>query len=161
VSMPVEVGDHVVFCASAGVWIEVDEERLLACRVGELLGVIEQAIDQEYTPAGASRLTSSSSRPQPWRAARGAPARDTPLGLHHLQTHYDIPVVGAASRALTVGGRVERPALSLNDVPLTIRIPPNNRARRRSTARRSLRTISERANRRSGYACFCWQCMRQ
>jgi hypothetical protein len=91
--MPVEVGDHVVFCASAGVWIEVDEERLLACRVGELLGVIEQAIDQEYTPAGASRLTSSSSRPQPWRAARGAPARDTPLGLHHLQTHYDIPVV--------------------------------------------------------------------
>jgi chaperonin GroES len=50
VSMPVKVGDHVVFPASAGVWIEVDEERLLVCRVGELLGVIEQAADWEYAP---------------------------------------------------------------------------------------------------------------
>ena len=41
VAMPVKVGDHVVFPASAGVWVEVDEERLLVCRVGELLGVIE------------------------------------------------------------------------------------------------------------------------
>lgn len=43
VQMPVSPGDHVVFPASAGVWIEVDEERLLVCRVGELLGVIETA----------------------------------------------------------------------------------------------------------------------
>jgi chaperonin GroES len=49
VEMPVKKGDHVVFPASAGVWIEVDEERLLVCRVGELLGVIEQAADWEYT----------------------------------------------------------------------------------------------------------------
>ena len=42
VQMPVKPGDHVVFPAPAGVWIEVDEERLLVCRVGELLGVLEQ-----------------------------------------------------------------------------------------------------------------------
>jgi chaperonin GroES len=39
--MPVRPGDHVVFPASAGAWVEVDEERLLVCRVGELLGVLE------------------------------------------------------------------------------------------------------------------------
>jgi chaperonin GroES len=33
------------------VWIEVDEERLLVCRVGELLGVIEEVADREYEPA--------------------------------------------------------------------------------------------------------------
>jgi chaperonin GroES len=47
----VKVGDHVVFPASAGVWIEVEEERLLVCRVGELLGVIEEVPDREYEPA--------------------------------------------------------------------------------------------------------------
>jgi chaperonin GroES len=41
--MPVRPGDHVVFPASAGVWVDVDEERLLVCRVGELLGVLEAA----------------------------------------------------------------------------------------------------------------------
>ena len=45
VRMPVKPGDHVVFPASAGAWIEVDEERLLVCRVGELLGVLELAED--------------------------------------------------------------------------------------------------------------------
>ncbi|HWH44724.1 MAG TPA: co-chaperone GroES family protein [Thermoleophilaceae bacterium] len=43
VRMPVTPGDHVVFPASAGAWIEVDEERLLVCRVSELLGVLERA----------------------------------------------------------------------------------------------------------------------
>jgi chaperonin GroES len=42
VQMPVAPGDHVVFPAAAGVWVEVEEERLLVCRVGELLGVLEQ-----------------------------------------------------------------------------------------------------------------------
>jgi chaperonin GroES len=42
VEMPVSPGDHVVFPASAGVWVEVEEERLLVCRVTELLGVLEQ-----------------------------------------------------------------------------------------------------------------------
>jgi chaperonin GroES len=42
VDMPVKPGDHVVFPASAGAWVEVDEERLLVCRVGELLGVLEE-----------------------------------------------------------------------------------------------------------------------
>jgi chaperonin GroES len=45
VQMPVKPGDHVVFPASAGAWVEVDEERLLVCRVGELLGVLEQAAE--------------------------------------------------------------------------------------------------------------------
>src|SRR3954449_11552524 len=42
IGMPVKAGDHVVFPASAGAWVEVDEERLLVCRVGELLGVLEE-----------------------------------------------------------------------------------------------------------------------
>ena len=50
VTMPVKPGDHVVFPASAGVWVEVDEERLLVCRVAEILGVMEEARD--VTPAG-------------------------------------------------------------------------------------------------------------
>ncbi|HET7507003.1 MAG TPA: hypothetical protein VFJ53_01470 [Solirubrobacterales bacterium] len=37
------MGDHVVFPASAGVWVEIDEERLLVCRVTQLLGVLESA----------------------------------------------------------------------------------------------------------------------
>ena len=45
VRMPVSPGDHVVFPAAAGAWIEVDEERLLVCRVGELLGVLERIED--------------------------------------------------------------------------------------------------------------------
>src|SRR3954452_17439433 len=39
--MPVTPGYHVVFPRSAGVWVEVDDERLLVCRVREILGVIE------------------------------------------------------------------------------------------------------------------------
>jgi chaperonin GroES len=39
--MPVTPGDHVVFPRSAGVWVEVEDERLLVCRVREILGVIE------------------------------------------------------------------------------------------------------------------------
>ncbi len=46
VEMPVRPGDHVVFHASAGAWVEVDEERLLVCRVTELLGVLEQ-VDED------------------------------------------------------------------------------------------------------------------
>jgi chaperonin GroES len=45
VQMPVRKGDHVVFPASAGAWVEVDEERLLVCRVTELLGVLETVED--------------------------------------------------------------------------------------------------------------------
>jgi len=45
VRMPVKPGDHVVFPAAAGAWVEVEEERLLVCRVGELLGVLDRAED--------------------------------------------------------------------------------------------------------------------
>jgi chaperonin GroES len=46
-AMPVHPGDHVVFPAAAGSWIEVDEERLLVCRVTELLGVLESVETEE------------------------------------------------------------------------------------------------------------------
>jgi chaperonin GroES len=39
--MPITAGDHVVFPRSAGVWVEIEDERLLVCRVREILGVIE------------------------------------------------------------------------------------------------------------------------
>lgn len=52
VRMPVKPGDHVVFPARAGNWIEVDEERLLVCRVTELLGVLETARDPEAPELG-------------------------------------------------------------------------------------------------------------
>lgn len=45
IEMPVKPGDHVVFPASAGNWVEVDEERLLVCRVTQLLGILEPAKD--------------------------------------------------------------------------------------------------------------------
>ncbi len=45
IKMPVKPGDHVVFPAQAGAWVEVEEERLLVCRVGELLGVLESVDD--------------------------------------------------------------------------------------------------------------------
>ena len=49
VEMPVRPGDHVVFPASAGAWVEVDDERLLVCRVTELLGVLE-TVDENGQP---------------------------------------------------------------------------------------------------------------
>jgi DMSO/TMAO reductase YedYZ molybdopterin-dependent catalytic subunit len=62
----------------------------------------------------------------------------TPLGLHYLLVHYDIPVIDAAAWRLEVGGRVERPlALSLDDLaardavtaPVTLECAGNGRAR--------------------------------
>src|SRR3954468_17569839 len=57
VSMPVRPGDHVVFPASAGVWVEVEEERLLVCRAGQLLGVLEglEGTDAGRRPGAAAR----------------------------------------------------------------------------------------------------------
>jgi len=34
----------------------------------------------------------------------------TPVGLHYLLIHYDIPVADAESWTLEIGGLVERPA---------------------------------------------------
>ena len=42
----------MVFPAQAGNWVEVDEERLLVCRVTELLGVLENARDPETPELG-------------------------------------------------------------------------------------------------------------
>ena len=48
--MPVKPGDHVVFPRSAGVWVEVEDERLLVCRVREILGVIEEEVRVRDVP---------------------------------------------------------------------------------------------------------------
>src|SRR4051794_36426858 len=40
--VPGKPGDTGVFPPSAGVWVELEGERLLVCRVRELLGVIEE-----------------------------------------------------------------------------------------------------------------------
>ena len=54
-------------------------------------------------PGGASAR-----RAQPRDAARGASLGLTPIGLHYLLTHYDIPDVDAAAWRLEIGGLVER-----------------------------------------------------
>src|SRR5688572_2063876 len=62
----------------------------------------------------------------------------TPVGLHYLLVHYDIPVVDPAAWRLTVGGRTERALeLSLEDLrardavtaPVTMECAGNGRAR--------------------------------
>ena len=61
----------------------------------------------------------------------------TPVGLHYLLTHYDIPVVDGAQWRLEVAGSVERPlSLSLDDLrarphvsaPVTMECAGNGRA---------------------------------
>src|SRR4051812_48861117 len=62
----------------------------------------------------------------------------TPVGLHYLLIHYDIPVVDPATWQLELGGAVESPAsFSLADlaaretvtVPVTMECAGNGRAR--------------------------------
>jgi sulfane dehydrogenase subunit SoxC len=62
----------------------------------------------------------------------------TPVGLHYLLTHYDIPAVDPDDWRLEIGGSVERPlSLSLADlrardavtVPVTLECAGNGRAR--------------------------------
>jgi sulfane dehydrogenase subunit SoxC len=62
----------------------------------------------------------------------------TPVGLHYLLTHYDIPAVDAAAWRLSIGGSVERPLeLSLEDLrarpavtrAVTLECAGNGRAR--------------------------------
>ncbi len=55
IKMPVAPGDHVVFPASAGVWIDIEEERLLVCRVGQLLGVLEEVEGPRGSDPSAGR----------------------------------------------------------------------------------------------------------
>jgi sulfane dehydrogenase subunit SoxC len=62
----------------------------------------------------------------------------TPVGLHYLLTHYDIPAVDPDAWRLQIGGSVDRPlSLSLDDlrardavtVPVTLECAGNGRAR--------------------------------
>ena len=55
IKMPVAPGDHVVFPGSAGVWIDIEEERLLVCRVGQLLGVLEEVEEPRGSDPSAGR----------------------------------------------------------------------------------------------------------
>jgi chaperonin GroES len=71
--MPVKPGDHVVFPASAGVWIEVDEERLLVCGVSELLGALEEIGTCPYCTDG--RVAEGDSCPVCGRVQGAAPAK--------------------------------------------------------------------------------------
>jgi DMSO/TMAO reductase YedYZ molybdopterin-dependent catalytic subunit len=61
----------------------------------------------------------------------------TPVGLHYLLTHYDIPAVDAGTWRLEIGGGVQRPlSLSLDDLrardavtlPVTLECAGNGRA---------------------------------
>ncbi len=56
IKMPVAPGDHVVFPGSAGVWVDIEEERLLVCRVGQLLGVLEE-VDEPSEARGSDPST--------------------------------------------------------------------------------------------------------
>ena len=62
----------------------------------------------------------------------------TPVGLHYLLIHYDVPVVDAAAWRLEIGGRVERRlTLTLDEIrarpavetPVTLECAGNGRAR--------------------------------
>lgn len=61
----------------------------------------------------------------------------TPIGLHYLLVHYDIPATDTGSWELTIGGRVDRPArvtfeelaaLPKRTLPVTIECAGNGRA---------------------------------
>jgi chaperonin GroES len=49
----------VVFPASAGVWIDIEEERLLVCRVGQLLGVLEEVEGPSEPTLGGGAVAGS------------------------------------------------------------------------------------------------------
>src|SRR5262249_41230199 len=62
----------------------------------------------------------------------------TPVGLHYLLVHFDIPAIDAAAWQLAIGGTVRRPlALSLDELrarprvtmPVTLECAGNGRAR--------------------------------
>jgi len=60
IKMPVVPGDHVVFPGSAGVWVDVEEERLLVCRVGQLLGVLEEIDERSEDRLGGGSVAGTS-----------------------------------------------------------------------------------------------------
>ena len=60
IKMPVVPGDHVVFPGSAGVWVDVEEERLLVCRVGQLLGVLEESDERSEDRLGGGSVAGAS-----------------------------------------------------------------------------------------------------
>src|SRR3954468_8411258 len=65
VRMPIAPGDHVVFPASAGVWIEVEEERLLVCASARSSGSLRSCPTAATTIASPCATTT---RPSAQRA---------------------------------------------------------------------------------------------
>ncbi len=131
--MPVAPGDHVVFPASAGVWVEVEEERLLVCTVNEVLGVLEEIgvcpyCEGKGLPGGDSCRSAAGPPSRPARnepgAASGASTgaeeaaadgrarpprmgRQAARGRHPLQRH---PARGASHPAVAAPDRAGRGA---------------------------------------------------
>src|SRR5690349_20055697 len=91
--MPVKPGDHVVFPRSAGVWVEIEDERLLVCRVREILGVIEEGA----APSDPDSVSVSGARPL-------ASLSPTPTGPARRRA---IPP-GGSDAPITQGGRGRR-----------------------------------------------------
>jgi DMSO/TMAO reductase YedYZ molybdopterin-dependent catalytic subunit len=90
------------------------------------------AASEELTPAELA--LAARNHGMPLEALRHAV---TPVGLHYLLIHYDIPVVDPAGWRLEVGGRVTRPvSLTLDDLrarpartaPVTMECAGNGRA---------------------------------
>lgn len=52
--MPVKVGDHVMFPWQAGTYVELNEERLLVLRVGQLLGVVQEVREHALSDTAAA-----------------------------------------------------------------------------------------------------------
>ncbi len=106
VKMPVQPGDHVVFPSSAGAWVEIDEERLLVCRVGELLGVLDQVeampglrrarLGRGVLPGLRARgLVAPHARPAPAQAA--ALRADRPRGVARLDPRQQLGDLGVGA----------------------------------------------------------------
>ena len=90
------------------------------------------ATSEELTPAELA--LAARNHGMPLEALRHA---ITPVGLHYLLTHYDIPVVDPGAWRLTIGGRVSRPlSLGLDELrarprstsPVTMECAGNGRA---------------------------------
>ena len=114
--MPVQPGDHVVFPSSAGVWVEIDEERLLVCRVGEILGVLESLERGRPTPSrsGGARLTIAA-----WTRSAARHSRRRPAGTPARSS-------GASSSAGWRAATSTRRRRASPEENFSIAIPPPN-----------------------------------
>ena len=142
VAMPVKVGDHVVFPAVRG-RLDRGRRRAAAGVPGRRAPRRDRGRPRPRVRPHAA-VSTGISLEELQLAARnhGMPLEAlkheiTPLGLHYLLVHYDIPVVDPAAWRLTIGGLVDRELeLSLDDLrareavtaPVTMECAGNGRA---------------------------------